>query len=444
MPTEIDLSSSPEPVAFAPDPAAVLPRGAAVVIVGAGVLGSSTAYRLAAAGVSPLVIEANAPATGASGRNAGMLLQGLGGHFARVTDLVQQAGARSILDYTTRSADLLAALDEELPGGIEFDRSGSLDLLLDDSQRQHAEDAAAAQRVEGLEVQIIGPWELGELEPAVDKRLVVGAKWTPSDATLNPFNLNFGLLHAAMRRGAQVITGVRVERLIERGGRIAGVSTSHGDVETDAVLVAANAWTGALVPQLAPNLTPIREHVCVTEPIERLLGAGFETNRCNEYWRQMRSGEIVIGGFASADEGMGIGSYSMEVRSAIPPRLAALLGAIVPAAADARIVRCWAGLLDFASLEVPMVGRLPDESGQPVPGGYVACGLTGHGMPYASVFGLLLAELITLGDARTLPLEPFDPRRYVGKRHPPTWLEPFETAGPTLRTTGSATSPAPR
>jgi sarcosine oxidase, subunit beta len=155
---------------------------------------------------------------------------------------------------------------------------------------------------------------------------------------------------------------------------------------------------------------------------------GYETNQCNEYWRQMRTGEVVIGGFAVADEGMGIGSYSTRVRPQLPPLLAGMLGRIHPQLRDARIIRCWAGLLDFASMEIPMAGPLPAEDGTPLPCAYVAAGLTGHGHPYAPVLGLLLAELIAGGEARTLALDPFDPSRYVGARHEPTWLQPFSGA----------------
>jgi len=416
----------PVPVPFTPDPRAQLPDGAEVVVVGAGLIGASVAYRLARAGMRPLVLEANAPAWGASGRNAGMALAGLGGHFPRVTRLVQQAGGRSILDYTTLSLDLLTELDGELPGGIHLDRRGSLDLFCDQGQLEHGRRTVQLQRAEGLKVELLDVAELVRLAPAVDPGRVLGAKWTPGDATLNPFRLVYGMLEAAIDAGATVVTGVRVEQVLARGGRCAGVRTSHGEVAAGTMLLATNAWTPALAPALAANLTPIREHVCVTEPLPELLGPGFETNQCNEYWRQMRTGEVVIGGFAAADEELGIGSYSMEVSPAIPPRLAALLGRMHPAIADARIVRCWAGLLDFASLEIPMAGPLPAADGTPLPGAYLACGLTGHGMPYAPVLGLLLAELITEGRARTLPLEPFDPRRYLGTRHDPTWLGTFE------------------
>ncbi len=425
VPADSDFSPAPEPVPFVASPAVALPRHADVVVVGAGLIGASAAYRLAAAGTRPLVIEANAPASGASGRNAGMVLQGLGGHFPRVSRLVREAGGRSILDYTSVSVRILEELEDRLAGGFELERSGSLDLFLSPEELLLGRAAAAEQRAEGLDVEIIGPRDVAELEPELETSRLLGARWTPSDRTLNPFKLTYRLLEASISAGATVLTGVRVEELLERSGAIRGVRTSHGDVESDAVLLATNAWTGALAPQLAANLTPIREHVCVTAPVAPVMRAGFETNRCNEYWRQMRSGEVVIGGYAVADEHMGIGTYSVAVHSGIPPRLAALLGTLFPRLADVPILRCWAGLLDFASLEIPMVGRLPDAAGRPMPGGYVACGLTGHGMPYAPIFGVLLAELICHGEARTLPLAPFDPVRYVGTAHPPTWLEPF-------------------
>ncbi|MGZ8476056.1 MAG: NAD(P)/FAD-dependent oxidoreductase, partial [Candidatus Limnocylindria bacterium] len=285
-----------------PDPRAELPPAAEVIVVGGGMLGASAAYHLARAGMRPLVIEANSPASGASGRNAGMALAGLGGHFPRVTRLVQEAGGRSILDYTTRSLDMLEAWDAELPGGIEWDRHGSLDFATDEAEEAHLESASPLKTAEGLDVRLVRGEELRELAPSVAADQVRAAAWTTRDATLNPFRLVYGLLGATRAMGGTVATGVRVERLLVRGGRVAGVSTSHGDVESPAVLLATNAWTPALAPHLGQNLTPIRETVCVTEMLGVSIGRfGYETNQCNEYWRQMRTGEVVIGGFAVAD-----------------------------------------------------------------------------------------------------------------------------------------------
>jgi glycine/D-amino acid oxidase-like deaminating enzyme len=428
------LAPPPQPVPFVPDPRAELPASAEVVVVGGGMLGASAAYHLARAGMRPLVIEANSPAWGASGRNAGMALAGLGGHFERVSRLVQESGGRSILDYTMRSLDMLEAWDAELPGGIDWDRFGSLDLATDEDDEDLIRRTAWLQAGEGLEVRIVSGAELDELAPGLAAGTVRSARWTPQDANLNPFRLCHALLDAVCAAGGTVVTGVRVDRLHATGGRLTGLATSHGQVSTGAVLLATNAWTPALAPHLAANLTPIRETVCVTEMLPFSIGRpGFETNQCNEYWRQMRTGEVVIGGFAVGDEGMGIGSYSMRVRPGVPPRPAGLLAALHPQLADARIVRCWAGLLDFASLEVPMAGPLPARDGTPLPGAYVGAGLMGHGLPYAPILGLLLSELISTGRAQTLPIAPFDPLRYVGAAHPPTWLGPFQGNAPISR-----------
>ena len=427
------LNPTPEPVRFRPDPRAELPPAAEVIVVGGGMLGASAAYHLARAGMRPLVIEASSPAGGASGRNAGMALAGLGGHFERVTRMVQQAGGRSILDYTTRSLDMIEAWDAELPGGMEWDRFGSLDLALDEAEEAQVRHMAEVQAAAGLDVRVVDdPAELRQLASGLATEEVRAAKWTARDAKLNPFRLCYALLEATRALGGTVITGVRVERLLASGGRTTGVATSHGDAAAGAVLLATNAWTPALAPHLAANLTPIRETICVTETPTTSIGApGFETNQGNEYWLQLRTGEVLIGGVAVADEGMGIGSYATRVRPRIAPRLAALLARLHPALRDARIIRRWAGLLDFASLEMPMAGPLPAEDGTPLQGAFVGAGLTGHGHAYAPVLGLLLSELIASGEARTLSLAPFDPARYSGVAHAPTWLDRFQgvTAG---------------
>ncbi len=415
-----------EPVPFTPDPAAELPDGAEVIVVGAGMLGASAAYRLAQAGMRPLVIEANAPAFGASGRLAGMALAGLGGHFPRVTRLIRDTGGRSILDYTTRSLAILTELHAALRGGIEWEGVGSVDLAMTDAEDGHLRGMAALQAAEGLEVEIVEAGDIPALAPTLAAGVARSAKVTRGDGKVNPFRLVYRQLEAAQALGARVVTGVRVEELLVRSGRVAGVGTSHGEVAASSVLLATNAWTPSLVPWVRRAVTPIREHIIVTEPVPPLIGPGFETNQCNEYWRQMATGEVLIGGFAAADDGMGIGTYDMAVHPQVPPLLARLLAELHPAMRSARIVRAWTGLLDFAALEIPLAGRLCTEDGSIVPGAFMACGLTGHGLPYAPILGLLLAELIAEGEARTLPLAPFDPRRYAGRPVAPTWLASFQ------------------
>ena len=130
-------------------------------------------------------------------------------------------------------------------GGIEWDRSGSLDLATDESEEAHVRRMADSQSAEGLEVRVIGRSELAELAREIALDQVHAAKWTPGDAKLNPFRLCYALLERVRSMGGEVVTGVRVDRLLARGGRVAGLATSHGDVASGAVLLATNAWTPA-------------------------------------------------------------------------------------------------------------------------------------------------------------------------------------------------------
>lgn len=425
MPPAPGSGPPPELPPFTPDARTELPATAEVVVVGGGLLGASAGYHLARAGMRPLVIEANAPARGAEVKNAGMALAGLGGRYGRVRRLVQAAGGRSVLEYTARSLDLIEAWDAALPGGLEWDRSGSLMLALDPAEEGIVRGLAADQAAEGLEVQVIGADALRGLAPGIATDAVLAAKWTPRDGTLNPLRLRHGLLEAVRDIGGAVVTGVRVERVLARDGRASGVATTAGEVSAGSVLLATGAWTPALVGHLASNLTPIPETVCMTEVLPFRIGEpGFATNQGNVFWRQMRSGEILLGSSAVADQETGIASSSIGERPQVPRMLAAVLARLHPRMRDVRITRCSTAVLDFASLEIPMAGPLPSESGQPLPGAFVAAGLTGHGTAYAPILGLLVAELISSGAARTLSLDPFDPRRYVGVTHAPTWLDP--------------------
>ena len=389
-------------------------------------LGASAAYHLARAGMRPLVIEANSPAWGASGRNAGMAMAGVGDHFERVTALVQESGGRSILDYTMRSLDMLEAWDAELPDGIEWDRFGSLDLATDEDEEERIRRTAWLQAGEGLEVRIVSGAELDDLAPGLAPGTVRSAKWTPQDANLNPFRLCFALLDAVRAAGGTVVTGVRVDRLRATGGRLTGLATSHGrgrDRSRPPRHERLDAGAGA-APGREPDAdsrdgvrdrdasVQHRQAGIRDEPVQRVLAPDADRRGRHRRIRGRRRGDghrLVL-----------------DARAAPACRHgpAGLLAALHPQLAEARIARCWAGLLDFASLEMPMAGPLPAQDGTPLPGAYVAAGLTGHGLPYAPILGLLLSELISTGRPQTLPLAPFDPMRYVGAAHPPTWLGP--------------------
>ena len=402
--------SGPEHDSFVPDRGVTTPTGAEVIVVGGGLAGASAAYHLARAGMHPLVLEARSGARGSLGHNVGLAAAGVDGHFEHATRIVKAAGGRSILDYTAHSLDMLEAWDAELPGGLGWKRAGSLHLALDDDEALHLRELGAAQRAEGLAVEVITRKSLGGLLPHMAVGEVRAAKWTPGDGTVDPARSTAALLEAVRSLGGTVVKGVRVKRIRVSGGRVGGVGTSHGDIDAALVLLAAGAGTPALAPHLSPGLARIQRTVCATESLPFRIGdPAFVTSRGARSWRQMPTGEIVIGGLVSVD------SSSSEGPREAPRRLVDLLARLHPRMAGVRIVGHATTLLADSALGIPMAGGLPSESGVPLPGGYVLAGLGDHGHALAPILGRLVAELIADGEARTLPLAPFDPARHVGR-----------------------------
>lgn len=402
-------SSGPERVPFLRDPGGTPPPGAEVIVVGGGLAGASAAYHLARAGMRPLVLEARSPARGASSRTVGLAAAGVDRCFERATRIVKASGGRSILAYTALSLDMIEAWEAELPGGVGWKRAGSLLLALDDDDAGHLRRLVEAQAAEGLAVEVIAPESLGALAPGLAIGEVRAAKWTPGDGALDPARLCAALLEEVRSLGGIVRGGVRVHRVRVTGGRVGGVETSHGHVDAGVVLLAAGAGTPALAPHLSPDLARSQRSVCVTGALPLRIGeSGFATHRGAESWRQLPTGELVIGGLVTADDPTEIGSPRPEGPLGASRRLVDRVARLHPGVAGVSIVGSSTELLAASPLGIPMAGALPSESGVPVPGGYLVAGLD-DGDALAPILGRLMAERIADGEARTLPLAPFDP-----------------------------------
>jgi sarcosine oxidase subunit beta len=157
---------------------------------------------------------------------------------------------------------------------------------------------------------------------------------------------------------------------------------------------------------------PIAAHgpqMAVTEPLPYRITpvVGVATNIPEEvvYLRQVERGNVVFGG--------GIrGPAFPDIRRAyaLPERLLAQVRQIrrlVPALANARIIRSWSGIESYLPDDVPIMGpsaRVPDL--------YYAFGFCGHGFQLGPGVGDVMAELIDRGTTAT-PMAPFHIGRFA-------------------------------
>jgi glycine oxidase len=211
-----------------------------LVVVGAGVIGLAIAWRAAQRGLSPLVLEADEPATGATGVAAGML--------APVTEA--DFGAEALLELNLAAArrypEFVAELEAASGRDTGYRESGALNVAVDRDQAEELARLHELQRALGLEARWLGARECRALEPGLSTR-VTGGIDAPGDHQVSPRRLADALRVALERSGGALRSHVRAESIEVDGGAVTGVMLESGDlVRTQTVVLAAGAHSATL------------------------------------------------------------------------------------------------------------------------------------------------------------------------------------------------------
>jgi sarcosine oxidase, subunit beta len=382
-----------------------------VVIIGGGVAGCSAAYHLSKRGKHVALLEMRGICSGASGRNGGMTGGGSSMH-TRVGQAVYRL-----------TSENLRLIKEELPGDLGDDfalrMTGSVDIATNEEQWQHLEHTVRAMRDAGAEATLVDRYELQQLMPVADS--VLGARYSRNGGHLWPFSLVYALANGARNHGAEIHPWTPATGILTANGRVTGVATQRGTIETDTVVIATNAWTPTILPDLPDGaVVPARGQILVTQPVGPVLPLTFGTNFDKEYGRQTATGQLLCGGFRRLDEDEGLGHYAEKVTPAVLAGIAGCLASIFPKVRNVRVVRAWAGIMGFTADGLPLIG--PYDAAQ---GMFVSAGYNGGGFSWAVAAGKVISQLVSDG-ASTFDIEPFDPNRFA--RGGVAWDNPF-TAG---------------
>jgi glycine/D-amino acid oxidase-like deaminating enzyme len=389
-----------------------VPGSVEVAIVGAGVVGCSIAYQLAKRGKSVAVFDQRGICSGASGRNGGMTGTGSALH---------SSAGDAIHALTSENFSMLQdELARELDDDFSLLVTGGIDVATNQEQADFLQQAVFRQREHGIDVEWLDAKEARDLVPALSDR-IYGVEWKRHSGHLWPFQLVHALANGARYSGAQFYTHTAVKQVITSNGIATGIETEQGVVDAGAVVVATNAWTRSLLPDLPDGaIVPSRGQILVTQPVGQILPMPFSTNYDKEYGRQTHSGQILCGGFRRLDIDEGLGHFTEDVHPPAVGGIANCLATIFPQLKDLRVVRSWAGLMGFTADGLPMIGAYGDNKGL-----FVAAGFNGGGFSYGAATGKAMAQLVANGRS-TLDLQPFDPNRFA--RGDAGWDNPF-TAG---------------
>ncbi len=357
------------------------------VIIGGGVIGCAAAYYLSTHGIRPLVLERGALGAEASGANAGVVSG--------------SAGVPGFtLAHTRKSLALLAHDAETLGRPVELVLEGRLTLALSPEDVAGVETFAATRRAEGMDVRLLSGDDVREFEPVLGPA-VLAAAFTREDGHVNPLLLTHAYAAAARRNGAEIREGVEVSRLEISRDRVAGVVASGESIAAPLVVVAAGAWSAALLAPIGVALPvrPGRGQMLVTAPLPPLTARALRSPVIAV--RQDVRGHVLIG---SSVEYVG---FDRSVTLDVLADFSRIAISIVPALGDAPIVRTWAGLRPMTPDGLPIIDQAPGVSGL-----LLATGHSQTGVTYAPVTGWLVTQLAARATPE-LPLDPFRLARFA-------------------------------
>ena len=372
---------------------------AKVLIVGAGYLGLSAALHIAEAGGDAIVLEAEAPGWGASGRNGGQLIPGLKHDPDEIEAALGRERGERLWRFAGRTADFVFALIERLGLKAEARRTAWV-------QGIHSEKAVVRARARAQQWQSCGAdvayVEAPQAERLTGANIYVGAFVDRRAGCLQPLSYARELARAANSAGARIYGGSRVVSLDRRPGGWAARTASGAEVTADRILLCANAYSDALFPELPCSIVAATSLQIATEPLpEKLRGvilSGGEvlsdTRKAIRYWRLDAAGRLLMGGRGPYREPGPERDWAHLVRE---------VNTLYPALRGIPFTHRWGGRVAIHPDYWPRLHQLR-------PGVFAAIGCQGRGIGWQTAMG---AELARLAMDRTyepvLPISPVQP-----------------------------------
>ena len=177
-----------------------------VIVIGGGITGSGTARDCSMRGLKTLLVERKDIATGATGRNHGLLHSG-----ARYAVTDPESARECIIENRILKKIARHCVDD----------STGLFLTLPEDDPDYQKTFVKACTAAGIKAEIIDPAEALRLEPSANPALV-GAVRVP-DGAVDPFRLCASNMLDAKLHGAKVLVYSEVTGFVMEGDTVRGV-----------------------------------------------------------------------------------------------------------------------------------------------------------------------------------------------------------------------------
>ncbi len=322
-----------------------------VAIVGGGGHGLATAYYLAREhGITNVVVIDKGPI-------------GLGNVGRNTTIIRSNYFLPENMRFYESSLKRWESFEQELNFNAMVSQRGTLNLFHSEGQRDLFTRRANAMRLEGIDAVYVDRDRVKKLVPLVDldngRYPVLGGYMQPRGGTVRHDAVPWAFARAASSMGVDIVehcevTGVRLEQ-----GRVAGLSTTKGEVRARKVVFAV-AGHSSLLANMAGFRLPMESHVLqafVTESVKPCLDLVVTYGAGHFYASQSDKGGVVFGGATD-----GYNSYAQRGTMTIAEEVLAAGLTLMPALSRLHVLRQWGGVMDMTMDGNPIISTTPVEN----------------------------------------------------------------------------------
>lgn len=282
----------------------------------------------------------------------------------------------------------------------EYDNHGVLYVAFDGTTIEELKSRARWQREAGSEVEELTPAEALKLAPVLSRDIVY-ALHMPTNRRTDNRKLTQAYINAAVSHGVEVREGVRVDAIVEKGGRATGVRLEGGATEAaDVIVIAAGAWSGEIrgLEQDGIRFYPVRGQIICFDARPGMLAPSLFSG--DGILIPRRDGRVLAGSiFEEAGFNKSVTMAGMEVILRAVRKLSPALGAIP-------FREAWAGLRPATDDLLPVLGPSPTVSNVIYAAGHFRSGIL-----LSALTGEVVADLVK-GRTPTIDMSQVAPARF--------------------------------
>jgi len=357
-----------------------------VCIVGGGYTGLWTAIMLKQQNpeLDVLLIEADICGAGASGRNGGQLIRGIGHEVEGFARHVGAEGVRYLQQAGVDSVELVRRRIED--NAIECDlRWGFCELANTPAQFEafKAEQDSLAASGYAHETRLVGPEDMRR--QVVNSGVYKGGLIDMGSGHLHPLDLVQGEARLAASLGVRIFEQSPVLEIVH--GATVQVRCASGTVRAGSLVLGCNAHLDELEQQLSGKVLPAGSYIIATEPLSKERAAELIPQNlalCDQkvgldYYRLSADRRLLFGGACHYS-----GRDPKDIAAYMRPKMLE----VFPQLAGVKIDYQWSCAMGIVINRIPQLGKLSDNV-------WYCQGYSGHGIATTHIMGEIMSRAIT-------------------------------------------------